>query len=167
MTVLAGGRGENGRSRNLMQANQGLWHSGTRAICDAAGNTRCFRSGEQADAERKQHGKTNDWVEKSGAHGRPSLEAANSSSAPIRRGLRQVFGLTGGANGPFAFLLTRLPFPRLRREPVPFGRSFLFTAAGQSWIRTRFPFQRVHSRTSFRVPAVLPSVSCNAVRQLS
>ena len=41
---------------------------------------------------------------------------------------------------------------------VIFRRSFLLTAAGQSWTRTRFPFEHYGSQ-NFRVPATSFSLS--------
>ncbi len=62
-----------------------------------------------------------------------------------RRGLRQVFGLAGVTVG-LELRLYQPGFPSRLCVTVPCGPSFLLTAAGQSWIRTRFPFQ--HSSSS-------------------
>src|SRR3569833_1057913 len=66
-----------------------------------------------------------------------------------------------------ACLLARLPLST--REKVPGGRSFLFTAAGQFWILTRFPFQHLRSRTSVNVPAAFLAYTsvCRLANQLS
>ena len=69
----------------------------------------------------------------------------------MRANCGQVFGLTGGANGERKSLLrsvaglpARLPmrFASEGRTVLKVGLSFLLTAAGQSWILARFPFQR-------------------------
>ncbi len=49
-----------------------------------------------------------------------------------------------------AFLLTRLPISLFEPRQCLIGRSFLFTAAGQCWIFTSFPFQHVGPVRTFR-----------------
>ena len=56
---------------------------------------------------------------------------------------------------------------RLRRKPVVFGCSFLLTAAGQSRIRTGFPFRRFpwkrHQQASRNIKGFLAPVNANIV----